>query len=57
MTVDPNAEFPPSAGFPSNVSPEAPELDKPVVEGVREITQSPFYDPDIDDEDEMEETR
>lgn len=42
----------PGAGAPPEGIP-----DREVIEGVRPITQSPFFDPEIDDEDEMEETK
>lgn len=39
-----------------SAEPQIPP-DLPVPEGVRPITQSPLFDPSIDNEDEMEETR
>lgn len=45
---------PPAPGEPGAPSPEEwlAQADKPVVEGVREITQNPQFDPSIGDNEE-----
>lgn len=53
MTIDKHADLP-APGEPGAPTPEdwLAQADKPVPEGVRDISQDPLFDPEIDNEED-----